>query len=199
MFPRVIREYWVDLVVLNILFLLTCLPVITIPAAVMCQCSLIYKMQKEENIRIIRDYFKEFRKAFPRSLCPGCWGIIGLGLCAAGVYCLNIAMGVSPVATAVAFTLLILVIYLVFSLWQYLFPLWAILDLSPEVIFRNALILSLSQVAANVGAFLCVLILNLLVLVTMPYALPIYVVIHFSLWGLIGMCFAAKGIGKCIL
>ena len=199
LFPRMIREYWVDLVVMNILFVITCLPIITIPAAMMCQCSLIYKMQKDETVRIIRDYFKEFCKMFPRSFRPGCWAVIGLGLCAVCLICLEYVVDLSMAATVAVLLVLMLLVYGVFSLCQYLFPLSAILDLPADVIFRNALILSLSEAGANVSSLICILVLNLLVVVTSPYTLPVYVVIHFSLWALISMCFGAKGIGKCIL
>ena len=61
-FPRVIRDYWVDLILLNMIFLLFCLPVFSVPAALMSMFSLIFRMQKDEPIRVIRDFCRETAK-----------------------------------------------------------------------------------------------------------------------------------------
>ena len=75
----------------------------------------------------------------------------------------------------------------------------AILELPASAILRNGLILSIAQPGRSVAAFMVILCLNFLLLVTAPYTLPAFVIIHFSLCALIAMCFAEKGIRKCII
>ena len=38
-FSQVVRNYWVDLILLNLAFLLGCIPVVTIPASLAALCS----------------------------------------------------------------------------------------------------------------------------------------------------------------
>ena len=53
-----------DLVLLNILFLLTCLPVFTIGAATASLYTLCFRMLRQEECGIIRPYFRAFKENF---------------------------------------------------------------------------------------------------------------------------------------
>ena len=53
-----------DLILLNILFLLTCLPVFTIGSAVTAMYTLCFRMLQQEDGNIIKPYFRAFRDNF---------------------------------------------------------------------------------------------------------------------------------------
>lgn len=53
-----------DLVLLNIIFLLTCLPVFTIGAAVTAMYTLCFRMLRQEDGNIIKPYFRAFKENF---------------------------------------------------------------------------------------------------------------------------------------
>jgi len=53
-----------DLVLLNIVFLLTCLPVFTIGAAVTAMYTLCFRMLRQEEGNIIKPYFRAFKENF---------------------------------------------------------------------------------------------------------------------------------------
>ena len=53
-----------DLVLLNILFLLTCLPVFTIGAATASLYTLCFRMLRQEERSIIKSYFRAFKENF---------------------------------------------------------------------------------------------------------------------------------------
>ena len=53
-----------DLVLLNILFLLTCLPVFTIGAGVTAMYTLCFRMLRQEEGNIIKPYFRAFKENF---------------------------------------------------------------------------------------------------------------------------------------
>lgn len=197
-FPAVIKEYWVDLIKLNIAFLLCCLPVVTIPVALLCLCSEIYRMLNQEDVRVFRDFIGDLRKKFVRSFAPGLFLLGGLALCGAGVR-FWVSFHESGAAALPLLVLLFLWLYLVFSVSQYAYPMAAVLELPMGAVFRNALILSLSRAGANALALVLVLLINLFVIVTSPFTLPVLIVLHFSLCGLVSMCIAEKGIRQCIL
>nr|MBQ8245153.1 DUF624 domain-containing protein [Oscillospiraceae bacterium] len=197
-FLRVLREYWVDLILLNLIFLLFCLPVVSVPAALMSMCSLIFRMQQEEPVRVFRDFCREFRRLMPKSGFPGLCLVLGLGLCGMGAYSVFFDGGPREMLLPAVISVYILV-YLVFSVCLYVFPMAAILEMPASRILRNGLILSIAHPGRAVGALTVILCLNFLLLITTPYTLPAFVIIHFSLCGLTGMCFAEEGIRRCIL
>ena len=79
-FSQIIRNYWVDLVLLNLAFLLGCIPVVTIPASLSALSRALLRMQREENVHIFRDFFRDIKIGFCRSLLPGCILLAGLAL-----------------------------------------------------------------------------------------------------------------------
>lgn len=65
-----------DLIVLNFLFLLTCLPVFTIGAAVTAMNTLCFRMLRQEESNIIKPYFRAFKENFRSA--TGIYAILAL-------------------------------------------------------------------------------------------------------------------------
>ena len=95
-FSQIIRNYWVDLVLLNLAFLLGCIPVVTIPASLSALSRALLRMQREENVHIFRDFFRDIKIGFRRSLLPGCILLAGLALSGKILICEDISCGVVP-------------------------------------------------------------------------------------------------------
>ena len=114
-FSQVIRNYWVDLVLLNLAFLLGCIPVVTIPASLSALSRALLRMQREENVHIFRDFFRDVKTGFVRSLLPGCILLAGLALSYFGGHvCAQADSGRVPLLV-----FLLLWIYAVFSFSMY--------------------------------------------------------------------------------
>ena len=99
-FSQIIRNYWVDLVLLNLAFLLGCIPVVTIPASLSALSRALLRMQREENVHIFRDFFRDIKIGFRRSLLPGCILLAGLALSGKILICEDISCGVVPMDAA---------------------------------------------------------------------------------------------------
>ena len=118
-FSQIIRNYWVDLVLLNLAFLLGCIPVVTIPASLSALSRALLRMQREENVHIFRDFFRDIKIGFRRSLLPGCILLAGLALSYFGWrVCAQADSGRVPLLV-----FLLLWIYAVFSFSMYAIPL----------------------------------------------------------------------------
>lgn len=63
-----------DLIVLNILFLICCLPVFTIGAAVTAMYALCFRMLRQEEGNIVKPYFRAFKENFRPA--TGIWAIL---------------------------------------------------------------------------------------------------------------------------
>ena len=191
-FSQIIRNYWVDLVLLNLAFLLGCIPVVTIPASLSALSRALLRMQREENVHIFRVFFRDVKTGFVRSLLPGCILLAGLALSGKILICEDIS-GRVPLLV-----FLLLWIYAVFSFSMYAIPLAAQLDLPLGVVLRNALILLLARSGQNVAALLVVAASTLLLVLTAPFLLPLALFAHFSFCALVCLCFAKGGLRRCI-
>ena len=63
-----------DLIVLNILFLISCLPVFTAGAAVTAMYALCFRMLRQEDGNIVKPYFRAFKENFRPA--TGIWAIL---------------------------------------------------------------------------------------------------------------------------
>ena len=126
-FSQVVRNYWVDLILLNLAFLLGCIPVVTIPASLAALCSAVLRMQRAQDVHIFRDFFRDVRTRFLRSMLPGCIAPVGLALFFLGWNaCMAAASGRGRLPLLAA---LLLWLYVVFAFSMYAVPLAAQLEL----------------------------------------------------------------------
>ena len=195
-FPAVLKGYWVDLIKLNLIFVVFCLPVVTIPGALCALCRGIYRMQQGENVRIFRDFLRDLRQGFFRSLAPGAAALAGLGVSIGGIwYCAgHLEAGGTALPPLV---LLLLLLYGSFSISMYTIPMAAVLELPMGAVFQNSCILAVARLGHNGLAFVLVLLLTGFVALTSPFTFPLVVCVHFSLCGLIGMSCAQGGLAQC--
>ena len=70
-FFKVLYENLFELVQLNFLWILSCLPLVTIPAACTAVCRISLRMLQQEDYRLGKEFWKEFRRSFWRSLQTG--------------------------------------------------------------------------------------------------------------------------------
>jgi len=131
-----------DLMILNILFLITCIPVVTIGAAWTALYYVALKMVRDEEGSIFRGYFHAFRLNFRQATIL--WlGILVIG----GVLVLDLLILAridSPVAAAMNMGVGIIAI-LAFLVLQYLFPLLAKFDAGVVQTLKNACLLTVGH------------------------------------------------------
>ena len=56
-----------DLMLLNLLFLLTCVPIVTVGAAVTAMYSVTFRFDTDSEASVIRSYFRAFRADWKQS------------------------------------------------------------------------------------------------------------------------------------
>ncbi len=142
-----------DFVVLNICFILTCLPVFTIGAALTALYTVTMSEAEEKGLPFTKTYFRTFKSCFVRSslLFLGCTGLGALLL-----FCLffwlsfESLLALIPSALSLA-ALIALVICLI-----YLFPLLARYEYSSRQLLFNALFIGTSHLPAT-GLFAAIL------------------------------------------
>ncbi len=67
LFFRIIGQEAAALLKLNLLFLLCCLPVVTIPPALLAMCQVVRRMLREQAVRCWSQYWQAFRAGWKRA------------------------------------------------------------------------------------------------------------------------------------
>ncbi len=143
-----------DLILLNILYLLTCLPVFTVGAATSAMYTLCFRMMREEDSGVLKPYFKAFRENFKQG--TAIWLLILLVVGPALYYFDR----VWQMGGIVRFSGLLFILIAVAGLMtaSYAFPWISQFRNTTSQSLQNALILSVSHLPRS----LCILGINLL-------------------------------------
>lgn len=131
-----------DLMILNIVFLITCIPVFTIGAAWTALYYVAMKMVRDEESTILRSYFHAFRQNFRQAT------VLWLGVVAVGALLgldFLILNRMDSVYAAVMNTGIGIIAVLAFLVLQYLFPLLAKFDAGTVQTLKNACLLAVAH------------------------------------------------------
>lgn len=179
-----------DLMVLNILFCVTSIPLITIGASWTALYSVTLKMVRDEEGSVSCSYFQSFRQNFKQATLLWLGVLVVLALLVLDIRVLNgMAGGTAPGLLRVGVEILALLGIMVL---QYLFPSLARFEASLADTLKNACIMALAHLpktalmtAAAVGAVWITLINN----TTIAVGLMVWPLIGFAL-----MAFGNSGI-----
>jgi len=143
-----------DLILLNILYLLTCLPVFTVGAATSAMYTLCFRMMREEDSGILKPYFKAFRENFKQG--TAIWLLILL-VVGPALYYFDRVWQMDGI---VRFSGLLFILIAVAGLMtaSYAFPWISQFRNTTSQSLQNSLILSVSHLPRS----LCILGINLL-------------------------------------
>ena len=149
-----------NLVALNILWLICCVPIFTAGAATTALYHTIFQYHTHQDDEIFRPFFKAFRANFKQATLLWMLSLVAVGLLAFDlVYLLSWGLG-----TAVLFLLIVCTVF-VLGILVHLFPLIARFDMNTKDLLRT----SASLAILHVPTTLLVLILN-----AMPFAIFAY-------------------------
>lgn len=179
-----------DLMVLNILFCVTSIPLITIGASWTALYSVTLKMVRDEEGSVSRSYFRSFRQNFGQATLLWLGVLAVLALLVLDIRVLNgMSEGTAPGLLRVGVEILALLGIMVL---QYLFPSLARFEASLADTLKNACMMALAHLpktalmtAAAVGAVWITLINN----TTIAVGLMVWPLIGFAL-----MAFGNSGI-----
>lgn len=178
-----------DLIILNIVFLVTCIPIVTIGSALSAMYTVTLKMCKDEESYIVRGYFKAFKANFKQA------SIVYVIMLLAGIviyldffYIQYFPDGIGKVLQ-VFFVALAIVFLMVNS---YIFPLIAKFEYKLKMYFVNALFLSMRHVLVAIP----ITLINCIPLIclwhggkALVYGITAYMIIGFALGALMNSYF----------
>lgn len=182
------REWW-TLVKLNILFWLTCLLVVTVPAALKGMTRVVVTLLRDEPCDLWHDYWGAFKEGFLRTTAVGA---LMAGLIAAactGIWFYGTAMKDNGAFAAPVLVLVLAVVVLVMMLFS-LFPMLEFSELRAGEAIRNALFLTMVRLPQSLAALLVILAMAAAYWLAYPYSAVFLPAIALSLAWLVA-CFAS--------
>ncbi|MEH7305224.1 YesL family protein [Neobacillus drentensis] len=163
-----------DLLMLNIVFLIGCLPIVTIGASMTALYSVTLKMVRDEECYVVKDFWSSFKKNLKQSSIFWLAALFGLTsfifLAQAIVHTNN---------TLVLFPLLFLVTVSVLT-FMYVFPLIAKFENSSFHILKNAFFMCLHSTAYSIILFMITIFFVGLIPIYFPKLLFIWLFLGFS-------------------
>lgn len=149
-----IMEFIMNAFLLNILWLIMCLPIVTIFPATTAMFGVVRAWKKRGDIQIFSDFFRLFRESFKQSLLIGFLWMLLAGLLLGDfiiIYHLNSNMKY----TIFPFLLFLGILYLFASV--YIFPVIVHYQVSWKNAIKNALLLSVSYLHHTILSILIIL------------------------------------------
>lgn len=174
------------LILLNLLSVLLCIPIVTIPATFAALSRVTCKLAMQGYCDVFGEYFGEWKRNLVRYL-P--FFLLTAAPAAMSVHLVWRCFGVAAsIGTYLLVAVSALVFIFVFLLWSYAFPLFAYVDLSVAQNVRNALFFVFNQRRSNLLLILLPLGITLLLALFLPYSAALYALCHLSIASLLGAC-----------
>lgn len=172
-----------NLLILNILWILCSLPVITMGAATTAMYSVLFAYRRKETDSVLKPFFSAFKKNFLRSTL--CWLVLVI-LTVALVYDALLLIYGAENEIFLCIPVIITAILVVIT-GVYLFPQIAMFENKPLAMVKNGLLLFMLNPIQSIT----IIILNFLPLILFLFFTQIFW-ITFMLWVLIGFSLCAK-------
>lgn len=169
-----------DIMILNILVLITCIPVITIGASLTAMHYVLIKMVRDEESYIVKMYFKSFKENFLQATVL--WIIVALlGAVFAGDYFVFVKSGQE---FSIAFMVAVLTLFVLFLMTtMYVFPLQARFYNTVGRTLKNAFLMMILNFPKSILMFLLYLLPVVLLMIS-PYATPFLILFGVAAPGL---------------
>jgi len=194
LFFSVLRnEFW-ELIKLNLVFIIFCLPAVTIPAAITAMSKITIKMLMDQPVYVFSEFLSSFKAEWKRATIVGA---IYFPLLAATLYGQYIYLNIMENFILYAASIFLSIILITAGF--YIFPMIAVLDTDLKGVLKNAVLLVFIRAPHNVLALIAAAALALFVLVFFPLSSLLVILILFSLTNLITTFCAYTGIKKFVI
>ncbi|WP_411197880.1 YesL family protein [Sporosarcina sp. ANT_H38] len=168
-----ILEKSINFLLLNLLWFLMCLPIITIFPATAAMFGVVRQWTQKKETGIFRNYFVLLKENFLQSFILG---IIWFGLAYLFYFNISISLQMSGTLKFLAVSILVCLCLLFIMTSIFLFPIMVHYKMGWTSILKNSLLFSVTQLRST---FLCGIILFITIVIT--YIIPMTSIIFWSI------------------
>lgn len=158
-----------DLIVLNAIFMITCLPIVTIGAALSSLYHITILMVRNEDGYIVKGYFKSFKQNFGQATLLWIPLLFILAFFGTDLY---IVLNVIDASYKLLQIPIWIILFLLVSIAIYAFPLLSNFESTTKQVIKNAVLISLANIPSTI--FFIVFPLGILYIATKSAAILIF-------------------------
>lgn len=177
-FDIYLRAFW-ELLKLNFIFILFCIPIVTIGPACAGMSRVTMLMMREKPFFVWGDFWKGFKGEFKQSFLAGIISLLLVAGLTMGVRFYLAAAEQNPVMYAAWFILLV-VGFMACMSFIYIYPLIVTVALPFVTLCKNAMLLSIVCLKQSLPAIIAIFLLGLVMFLFLPYTVPVILVMFFS-------------------
>lgn len=184
-FAEFVHRFW-QLILLNLIYLLACIPIITIGPATAAMNYVCRNFSQAKPVFFFSDFIEKCKEHFKQGVIV--WLIqLVCGALLIGSYFnwTDAGLDVSGSFRTVAMVVLFVFAYLLVFASFYIYPMMVSFDLSVKQLIRNSIILAMSQLWRNVVMLLVLAVLVILTFLLWPLSLPIPLFLAFAVMGFV--------------
>ncbi len=185
-------HFW-KLIRLNLLFILFCLPVVTIPPSIAAMNRVLLKLVREGNTFLFSDFIDEFKSSFIKSWASFIPWLIAIAISVMGYLAIN-----DVYSSTLQIILWVTICSILYCYSTYCFSMIALIDLPVGKIMKNAAIMVITEMRRNVFIILTAPIFILSTIYYL-YLFPLLLFLAFSFAGLVNVTIANGAIEERVI
>ena len=189
------REF-TTLLKLNLIFLVSCIPIVTIGPSIGAMTAVTVKMVKDEPSDIYYDFKQAFKKNWKQSFILSIFGGLTLIIIISAFLYYFQLEGISYYSMMF---IIAVVTIITGMMWIYAYPMVVSVNLKLHHIIKNSFILSIMYIKNSIIAFLICSLLVVLSIIFLPMSVPVVLVFSFSGCSFISSFCAWNAIEKNII
>ncbi len=180
-FTEFIHRFW-QLVLLNVLYIIACIPIITIGPATAAMNYVCRNFSQAKPVSFFTDFVEKCKEHFKQGLIVSViQGALGALLAASFLSWTSESFPVPDALRTAAVIVIFLFAYLLVFGSFFLYPMMVSFDLKIKQLIRNSVILALTQLWRNLIIFAVFALLAVVTFLLWPMSLPIPLFLFFSL------------------
>lgn len=196
LFIDIFMREFTTLLKLNIIFVISCIPIVTIGPAIGAMTTVTMKMIKDEPSDIYYDFKQGFKKNWKQSFALG---IIGGSLLLAIICAFLYYFQLTGIAYYFMMIIIALVSVVIGMMWIYTYPMAISVNLKLKEVIKNSFILSIMYIK---NSFITLVICGLLILLSImffPMSILLIFVFSFSMCSFVSSFCSWESIKKNII
>ena len=180
LFFHILKNHFFTLIFLNLVFIITCIPIITIGSASKAMAKVTMNIVRDNDFEIFRSYFMEFKNNFWKTAIIGTLITIILGTMG---YLILLNLKDPELTNVLRFFVvfsIVLIMYLS-AVIMYVLKLFATIDLPTKEIWKNAFLLVFMSPKQMVILLVLVVIPSIFYILYLYIGITFFVIWHFSM------------------
>ena len=179
-FSEFFHRFW-QLVFLNVIYLIACVPIVTIGPATAAMNYVCRNFTQGKPVSFFSDFVEKCKEHFKQGLAVGLIQVFSTVLLVLSFLSWTSAdFNVGGTIRTIAVIVIFLVAYLMFFGSFYLYPMMVSFDLTVKQLFRNSFILAMTQLWRNLIILGVTLLLLFLTGLIWPVTFPVFLFLFFA-------------------